>query len=227
MFVHADDLHAVEPGRIVDQHPAALGQDRVVGGVPRHRQGLGDAGDGQVLAHQSFQRPPQRAARQPGSRLGSLRRVLPPYVTAAGAPVAAHRHQQRRGSPPERLVRQLTGHAVPRRSFITAPATPPVVLDDAAGQHRTFQFQALPDHDQAELVEAAERGQAGARESSSVKHVEVFRVAGVGTSILGRPRLYTGIDAPGGATPSDRKSLISGRSGSQCSGTRSRSVRRA
>src|SRR6476619_4692895 len=138
--------------------------------------------------NQGFQRPPQRAARQPGSRLGSLRRVLPPYVTAAGAPVAAHRHQQRRGSPPERLVRQLAGHAVPRRSFITAPATPPVVLGDAAGQHRSFRLQSLPDHDEAELVEAAERVQAGSREGSSVKHVEVFRVAGVGTSILGRPR---------------------------------------
>ena len=48
--------------------------------------------------------------------------------------------------------------------------------------------QALPDHDQAEFVEAAERGQVRARKGSSVKHVEVFRVAGVGTSILGRPR---------------------------------------
>lgn len=114
MIVHADDLHAVEPGGVVDQHPAAFGQDRVVGGVPGHRQGFGDAGDGHVLAHQGFQRPSQRAPRQPGSRLGRLRRVLPPHVTAAGAPVAAHRHQKRRGSPPERFVRQLAGHAVPR-----------------------------------------------------------------------------------------------------------------
>ena len=83
---------------------------------------------------------------------------------------------------------RLAGHAVPRRSFAAAAATPPVVLGDAAGQHRTFRFQALPDHDQAEFVEAAERSQVGAREGSSVKHVEVSRVAGVGTSILGRPR---------------------------------------
>ena len=188
MLIDPDHFHAVEPVRVLDEHPAAFGQDRVVGGVPRHREGLGDAGDGQVRAHEPFQRPPQRAARQPRSRLGRLRRVLPPHVTTARAPVAAHRHQQSRGSPPERLVCQLPGHAVPRRSFTAAPATPTVVLDYAAGQHRAFRFQALPDHDQAELVEAAERGQAGAREGSSVKHVEVLRVAGVGTSILGRPR---------------------------------------
>lgn len=40
---------------------------------------------------------------------------------------------------------------------------------------------------QTELVEAAERSQVRAGESS-VRHVEVFQVDGVGTSILGRPR---------------------------------------
>jgi hypothetical protein len=85
-------------------------------------------------------------------------------------------------------VRQLPGHAVARRALAAAPATPPVVLGDAAGQHRTFRFQSLPDHDEAEFVEAAERSQVGAREGSSVKHVGVFRVGGVGTSIFGRPR---------------------------------------
>jgi hypothetical protein len=62
---------------------------------------------------------------------------------------------------PKRLIVWAWGHAAPRRSFTAAPATPPVVLGDAAGQHRTLRFQVLPDHDQAELVEAAERGQAG------------------------------------------------------------------
>src|SRR5674476_1172560 len=48
-------------------------------------------------------------------------------------------------------------------------------------------LDALPDHDQAELVEAGERGQVGDRECS-VGHVEVFQMAGVRTSIIGRPR---------------------------------------
>lgn len=63
-----------------------------------------------------------------------------------------------------------------------------VVIDDTTGQHRALRFQALPHHDEAKLVKPAERSQVRARESSSVKHVEVFRVGGVGTSIFGRPR---------------------------------------
>jgi hypothetical protein len=45
----------------------------------------------------------------------------------------------------------------------------------------------LPDDDEAELVQTAERGQVRADEGS-VGHVEVFQMGGVGTSILGRPR---------------------------------------
>jgi hypothetical protein len=36
VLVDADDLHSVEPGRVVDEDPPSFGQDRVVGGVPRH-----------------------------------------------------------------------------------------------------------------------------------------------------------------------------------------------
>ena len=49
----------------------------------------------------------------------------------------------------------------------------------------------LAGHHQAELIEPNERGQirAGeARNSGNVRHVEVFRMGGVRTSILGRPR---------------------------------------
>lgn len=45
----------------------------------------------------------------------------------------------------------------------------------------------LPDSDEPELIEAAERGQVNRREGS-VGHVEVFQVESVGTPILGRPR---------------------------------------
>jgi hypothetical protein len=36
VLIDADHRDAVEPCRVLDQHPAALGEDRVVGGVPRH-----------------------------------------------------------------------------------------------------------------------------------------------------------------------------------------------
>ena len=107
----------VEPGRVVDQHPLALGQDRVVGGVPRHPEAFGDPGDGQVLDHERLQRPPQPTARQLRPRLGRAAGVLAPHVPAAGAPVAADRDQQRRRTPAQRLVRQPPDHACPAASL--------------------------------------------------------------------------------------------------------------
>ncbi len=62
VLIHADGLHTVEPGRVVDQDPLAFSQDRGVGGVPRHPEPLGDPGDGEMLNYQALQRPPQSAA---------------------------------------------------------------------------------------------------------------------------------------------------------------------
>jgi hypothetical protein len=52
--VDADHPYAVEPVRVLDQHTPALGQHRVVRGVPRHAEALGDPSDGQVLTHDAF-----------------------------------------------------------------------------------------------------------------------------------------------------------------------------
>ena len=93
-----------------------------------------------------------------------------------------------RGRPPaEWFVRQASHHGVARDAFAAAPATPLVGIDDPAGQQGTAGLEALPDHQEPELVEAAERGQVRAREGS-VGHVEVFQMGGVRTSIFGRPR---------------------------------------
>ena len=62
VLIDPDHGDALEPGRVADQDPASFGQDGVVGGVPRHGVALGDAGDGQVLTHDPFQRPPQTPA---------------------------------------------------------------------------------------------------------------------------------------------------------------------
>ena len=53
-LVDADHAHAVEPVWVLDQHTPALGQHRVVRGVPRHAEVLGDPSDGQVLTHDAF-----------------------------------------------------------------------------------------------------------------------------------------------------------------------------
>ncbi len=69
-----------------------------------------------------------------------------------------------------------------RRGGTTGPARRP---DRPSG------LQALPDHLRPELAEAGECGQAKASEGS-VRHVEVFRLGGVGIPILGSPRLLCG-----------------------------------
>jgi hypothetical protein len=84
-------------------------------------------------------------------------------------------------------VRQLPGHAVTRRALTAAATAPPVGFDDPAGQHRTIGSEPLPDDLQTQLVQAGERGQVRAAEGS-VRHVEVFRMGSVRTSILGGPR---------------------------------------
>jgi hypothetical protein len=54
VLVDADHAHTVEPVWVLDQHTPALGQHRVVRGVPRHAEALGDPSDGQVLTHDAF-----------------------------------------------------------------------------------------------------------------------------------------------------------------------------
>ena len=140
-----------------------------------------------MLTHNPFERPTQTAAREPCSWFSGPTGVLPPHVAAAAAPVAADRHFQRGGAPPQRFVREPTHHAVPDQALAPAAATPPVVLHDPAREHGSIRFEALPGHDQPELVKAGEGRQVRASEGS-VRHVEVFQMGSVRTSIFGRPR---------------------------------------
>lgn len=144
---------------IVVQDPLALGRHRTIRGVTGYGETLGDAGDREVADHQAFQRPPQAPAGELRTRLSRLTGVMAPHVTAAGAPVAPDRDQQDRGAPPQRLVRQLTDHAVASRAHAPAAAAPLVRLHDPAGQHRAAGLAALPHDLEAELAQAGERGQ--------------------------------------------------------------------
>ena len=54
VLIHPDGGDTVETLRVSDRDPPAVGQDRVIGGVPRHGQRLGDPGDAQVLAHEGL-----------------------------------------------------------------------------------------------------------------------------------------------------------------------------
>ena len=79
------------------------------------------------------------------------------------------------------------GSRCPRDALTAAAAAPLVGLDDAAHQDRATRVDPLPEDLEAELIEAAERGQV--RESEgSVRHAEVFRIGSTRTPITGRPR---------------------------------------
>lgn len=152
VLIDADDLHAVEPVGVVDQDPLALGQDRVVGGVPGDVEPLGDPGNSEVLHDERFECPPQPAARELRPWLGRAGGVLAPHVSAAGAAVATHRDLKDGGSPPQRLVRESTDDRVPSSALGAAASAPLIRGQDPAGEHRSRGLEALTGHDQVELI---------------------------------------------------------------------------
>ena len=187
VLVHADHGNAIEAGRVIDQQALALSQNRVVGGMPGHAQPSSDACDREVIDHQRFQCPTDPAASELRPLRGDGRGVLAPAVPAVIAPVSADPHQQRRGTVPERGMRQRPRDRSPRgRTCSTSPA-PRIFVGEATFQHCPRGSEVLADHDQAELIHTSEGRQVRGVEGS-VGHVEVFRMASVGTSIIGGPR---------------------------------------
>ena len=75
-------------------------------------------------------------------------------------------------------MRQTPHDVVARHALASAAATPSVVHRDAVGRHRPIGLDPLPDDDEAEAVEARERGQVGASEGN-VEHVEVLQMGSV------------------------------------------------
>ena len=116
-------------------------------------------------------------------------------MSALLAPVAAHAHVQNRGTPPVRLVRQAPDYRVTRLALAPAAATPPILTNDAACQHCVVWLNALAGYFQTQVIQARERAQVGAIKGS-IGHVEVFRMDGVGISIIERPRPLPGHDTP-------------------------------
>ncbi|ETZ98250.1 hypothetical protein I547_6501 [Mycobacterium kansasii 824] len=132
-------------------------------------------------------------------------------MPAAGAPVAADRDQQGRRPPPERLMCKLARPGVVRTALLAAAPAPSILVGDPARQHRPVAVQALPRHLKPEFIEPAKSRQVSAgkaRTTGSVVHVEVFRMVGVGTPIIGRPRPLPGQRRAGLPTPSSAKSPI-------------------
>ena len=195
MFIHANDTHAFKPSWIIDQQARPFGQDSGVGGIPGHAEGLGDTRHRQMMNDHASQRPAHRRPRELGAWIGRLAHILAPHMGALRAPVAAHAHVQKRGTPPVRLVRQAPDYRVTRLTLAPAAATPPILTNDAACQHCVVWLNALAGYFQTQVIQARERAQVGAIKGS-IGHVEVFQMDGVGTPIIGRPRPIPGHDTP-------------------------------
>ena len=86
-------------------------------------------------------------------------------MPALAAAVAAHGDVQAGGSPAERLVRQPADHGAARDALAAAAVAPVVGVDDPARQHGPIRVEALPGHDEPELVQAAEHRQVRAAEA--------------------------------------------------------------
>ncbi len=161
------------------------------------RRGLRRRGPRSGAGTRCLQRPPQPAARQLRPRLGGRAGVLAPHVPAAGAAVAADRDQQRRRSPPERLVRQPPGHGVPRRRpRIRSGGTSRRARRPGTPAPRDQAPAAGPVTSRPSSSSRQNMVRSG-RSEGSVRHVEVFRMGSVRTSIIGRPRPLPGVLPPG------------------------------
>ena len=149
--------------------------------------------------------PSSVKSRQTGPRRRCAGEVLAPHMRGGGAVVAGHPDLEGGGAPSERHLSQLSGHAVTGCSVAAAAVASVSRLDRAACQHRPIRGQVLAGHRQAEVIEAAERGQIR-RAEGSVVHVEVFWMASVRTSTIRGPR---SLSPPGyhyRSTPSSVKS---------------------
>ena len=92
-------------------------------------------------------------------------------------------------------MRQAPDYRVTRLALAPAAATPPILTNDAACQHCVVWLNALAGYFQAQVIQVRERAQVGAIKGS-IGHVEVFRMDGVGISIIERPRPLHNHDTP-------------------------------
>jgi hypothetical protein len=184
VLVDAEHPDAVEPARIIDQTPPAFGEDGVVGGVPGDTEACGDAGDGEVVEDQRGQRPARGGAGEFRARLRGPARVLLLEPAAGRATEPPNTQQQRRGPVPERLVCQSARDRSAWCRLTAASPAPRVNLGEATLDHRPTGREMLPDGFEAELVQAAERGQVRGRECSVDHRRGLLEMASVGTSIF-------------------------------------------
>ena len=163
--------------------------------LPGRTQGLSDARHRHMMNDHARQSPVHRSTRELGTRIGRSTHVLTPHVSALWAPVAAHTHMQDRGTPPAGLMSQAPYHRVATNALAPTESAPPVLTGNTARQHSMVWLNALTRHLQPQVIQAHESAQKRVFKDS-IGHVKAFRMDGVGTPIIGRPRPLPSHDTP-------------------------------
>ena len=191
VLVDADHRHTIESIRIVDQQPVSFGQNRGIRGMPGHRELHRDHGHGVVINNECTQCPIESGSRDLGPGWCRSRGVLAPHVAAFDALVATQANMQCRWPVSEGFMCQPPQNSVADIAVTATPAAPIIGRIRSAFQHRFVGGDVLADACQVKGVEADECREVRRREYRLV-HVEVFRMACVRTSIIGRPRRLSG-----------------------------------
>src|SRR5699024_1326394 len=187
MLVDTNDADPVETGRVVDQQPLTFGEDGGVRGVPGHGEFRSDDGHGVVIDHEGTQRPVEAGSRDLRSWWRRSCGVLTPDAATLDALVTAEANVKRGRSVAEGLVGQLADDGIANDPVAAAPSAPVISSVRLAFQDGLLPGDVLAGAGQIEGVESAKCRKVRRRESRR-GHVEVFRMDGVRTSIIGRPR---------------------------------------
>src|SRR5699024_7239334 len=187
MLVDTNDADPVETGRVVDQQPLTFGEDGGVRGVPGHGEFRSDDGHGVVIDHEGTQRPVEAGSRDLRSWWRRSCGVLTPDAATLDALVTAEANVKRGRSVAEGLLGQLADDGIANDPVAGAPSAPVISSVRLAFQDGLLPGDVLAGAGQIEGVESAKCRKVRRRESR-LGHVEVFRMDGVRTSIIGRPR---------------------------------------
>jgi len=155
--------------------------------MPRHPKIRGSTSNGEMVEHERFERPRNPGAGDLCPHWRGPAGVFAPHFPAVRATVSAHPDLQHHRAMPEWFMREVPDNRVTGSARGSAPATPRIGFAHSAPDGRPVWLQGLSDRFEPELVETAKRGQIRGMEGS-VGHIEVFRMGGVGTPIIERPR---------------------------------------
>lgn len=163
MLVKTNDFDPIEAVWVINEHTSSFGNDDLVRGVPGDAETFSDTGHGEMLAHNSFQRPAQPTAGELRPRLDHFRGFLAPHVPVPGAIVAADTHQQCGGALAEGFLTKFSRHSIVWEALASAPVTPVIRSNNTT---RKIRADILPGHLESKAIKTAKSSRVGALKGS-------------------------------------------------------------